>query len=150
MHESDIHNSTHSDLTRTFIQGGTMDDALSERALLGAIVEAALSDAYQQPIRNARNLDGIEAAHFLTSTRVDPFLLLLGIETDDFKKQLRKTSTTLTGDDKVDRGRRALRYYIKEAERLYPMDYGTEEAFTARAALQRAAIRNQVNERETR
>ena len=119
-----------------------MDDALPERTLLGAIIETAILDATMPPIKNARNSEGIEAAHFLTSNRVDPFLVLLGIEEDEFKQQLRKFSENLTGDDKSDRGRRALRYYIKEAERLYPLDYGQEEKFNAREAIQRIAIRN--------
>jgi hypothetical protein len=126
-----------------------MDEAIPERTLISEIIIQAISDATRTPTGGKTpkiiglNSESIDAAHFLTTHRVNPYLTLLGIDHEDFKKNVIKYSSA----EDTDENRRALRYYIKQAKQLFPEDYGESATeFDLRAALQRIALRNRRHE----
>ena len=92
-----------------------MDLALPERRLIGAIVGSAVSEA------KTCHFNGVEAAAFLISDRVDRYLWLLGIEPHVFKEGLMKNANlNICGELSEDaKSRRLLRINIEKAKKLY-------------------------------
>lgn len=91
---------------------------LPEKSLFAAIINTAISDARKGDA--TKSLLAREAMDFLLSSRVDPYLELLGYEPDVFKEALVATNSTecnmvrAVDRERENRSRRLFRHNLKD------------------------------------